>query len=396
MTDESVFEESLGVDVNKQIVKSANEWLHPLVPYGPSKALHEMTRRIMQLDTGKHKMKASEAAHLAQISAATQLNPFNGEIWAWVYVTKHGERKFQIMPGRRGLLRHAHQQAQERGTHFWPEYTQVTDKDRRDTLGVPEGAMAWECAIYDHKTVQTWKMAVDSVVEARKQGLEIGLGRLGAEPPFVFGLGILTKEEMANLDRDSSNKMTHVERTQKRAYMMAIKQMFDLPLGGSFKGETIEEYIPEAQWREVEKEAEIEDEETAEARKKVVSDAASELWPDANPWDNEQPREIKPTSSRTWGNEIVTKIRENFKELADAPPQQIEGRLNKSPFREDDPWKWISDWLEIYNTVRPEHKTSESAAKEATTSWARENHDNQSVNKRFGERTIKAWQKSDG
>ena len=83
MTDEPKTEE-LQPEVGTQIVRAAGEWLHPLEPYGPSRALRELTRRIMLFDTGQVKMTAPEASHLAQVSASAWLNPFTGEIWAWV------------------------------------------------------------------------------------------------------------------------------------------------------------------------------------------------------------------------------------------------------------------------------------------------------------------------
>jgi hypothetical protein len=205
----------------------------------------------MEMDTAKVPMLAREAAHLAQQAASAWLNPFTGEIWGWVQIVGN-QRKFTIMPGRRGLLRHAHEQAREIGTHFWPEYRQITDPDERKNLFIPNEALAFECQVKDHLSQMTWNTTLERVTEAVKAGIEIDTSII-QKPPFVFGLGILTKQEMESLDKNRGNKMTHVERCQKRAYMMGIKQLFDLPLGGAVggAGETIEDYVIDVEWREV-------------------------------------------------------------------------------------------------------------------------------------------------
>ena len=271
------------------IVKAANEWLHPLVPYGPRAALKEMTRRIMALDTaqGEYKMKSDEAAHLAQVAASSQLNPFTGEIWAWVQI-KANRRNFQVYPGRRGLLRHAHEQAAERGTAFWPEYHEIKDEDKRADLKIPKEALAFECRLADKIQIECWLKTIDTM----KGIFEPDEIRSAAgSKPYTYGLGILTAEEMADLDRRGNNRMTHVERCQKRAYMMALKQQYNLPLGANIgrAGQTMEDYVLEAEWREVEAEEEESGQEApapAEDQSRLVEKLKEvEVIPqDANPF----------------------------------------------------------------------------------------------------------------
>jgi DNA-binding CsgD family transcriptional regulator len=276
----------------------ANEYLNPLRPYGAVIALREMTRRIMALDHGKEPMNGGEAAHFAQVAVSEQLNPFTGEIWAWVTV-RGDKRQLTIMPGRKGLLRHAHAQALERETHFWPEYEQVTDEDERKALFIPTGALAFKCALRDDRQIETWTKALNAVIDAAKLGIEIDRKGI-SHMPFTFGLGILTQQEITSLDKNSSNKMTHVERCQKRAYMAALKQLFDLPLGGSVgaHGETMDDYIPEAEWRVLEEDEESDAPELTEEEKEALSERAKAGADSLYGADSDEPEIIEPKSKR--------------------------------------------------------------------------------------------------
>lgn len=220
-----------------------------LVPYGTPKEVKEMARRIMALDRQPIRMGPGEASLLAEVAIAHSLDPFMGEVWGWV-AGEGPNRKFTIMPGRRGILRHAHEQAKERGTHFWPKYRELVDMDERANLKVAQGDLAFECRVFDHKSVTTYTALITALKDAGFAPSEIR--DQAGDPPFVFGLGLLTKQEMDALDK-SRNKMTHVERCQKRAYMMALRQLFTLPLATNLGpgGQTVDDYILEGEWREV-------------------------------------------------------------------------------------------------------------------------------------------------
>lgn len=404
-----------------QIVRAANEYLHPLQPYGPTKALREMTRRIMALDTAKgpYRLQAMEAAHLAQVAASAQLNPFTGEIWAWVNVKGDGTRALTIMPGRRGLLRHAHEQAKEQGTHFWPEYDQIVDPEERADLRIPQGALAFRCRLKDHKDVETWTMAINACKEAGYTPDEIR--REVGPMPFTVGIGILTKQEMATLDRKSSNKMSHVERCQKRAYMMALKQRFDLPLGGSVgaQGETIDDYVLDSEWREVDEEdiidAEFKDEEgpraekapraprapSAEAEPRAGQDPGENQGPDPSRVEAArkgaealygEPAPIKP-KGRSWDEGVIKACRATPYFPKNAASRRIVATLNLSPFNDDDEFAWIEEWLGIYKETRESIEEPAKAAPIATRKWAIAHQSDEKAKGRFGAKTLKNWAK---
>ncbi len=228
------------------VTKAADEWLHPLEPYGPAKALREMTRRIMLFDTGKVKMNPTEAGHLAQVAASAWLNPFSGEIWGWVDVYQ-GNRRLNIMPGRRGLIRHAKEQSIAEGDKFWPEYELVKNSDHRESLKLEPGDLGYICRLRSVREIQIWN---DSLTAAGQAGLEPSdIKEMVGPRPFTFGLGIMRK---ADIDRWDGKGMTPVERVQKRSYMMALKQKYVLPLAHAIgeAGETVDDYVMEGDWRE--------------------------------------------------------------------------------------------------------------------------------------------------
>lgn len=391
-----------GEATENQLVVAANEYLHPLQPYGPTKALREMTRRIMTLDTaqGDSRFRAIEAAHLAQVAASSQLNPFTGEIWGWVAI-KSGVRHLTVMPGRRGLLRHAHEQAKDQGTHFWPEYDQMKDADERADYMLPDGALAFGCRLKEHSAIETWTMAINACRDAGYTPEEI---RKEVGPmPFTFGLGVLTKQEMATLDKNSRNKMSHVERCQKRAYMMALKQRFDLPLGGSVgtSGETIDDYIPDAEWREVD-----------ESDSALVPDAEDEIIDgvindptnngDADPTLQDRAKEgadtlFEPQAhtsvSRDWSDEMVKAMRASEHFPGNAATKRIVATLNLSPFNDSDPGEWIIEWMGEYKKVRESIEDTAQAASISTRKWAVAHKNDKNAHARFGQKVIENWAK---
>ncbi len=258
------------------VAKAADQWLHPLEPYGPAKALREMTRRIMLFDTGKIRMNPTEAAHLAQVSASAWLNPFTGEIWGWVteYQSRgRTQRKLSIMPGRKGLIRHAKEQSIAEGDKFWPEYEPVVATQLRADYRLDTGDLGFICKLRSVREIEVWNQ---SLVAAGTAGLEPSdVKNLVGTRPFTFGLGILRAAEIATLDRRSDNRMTHTERAQKRAYMMSLKQKYVLPLAHAIGeiGQTVDDYLVEGEFTELEP---PEPEELTAEQVKELADKAKE------------------------------------------------------------------------------------------------------------------------
>jgi len=371
----------------KEIVKAANEWLHPLQPYAPRKALREMTRRIMALDKGKIKMSANEAAHLAQVSAASQLNPFMDEVWGWVSINKKGERAFTIMPGRRGILRHAHEQARLEGIKFWPEYRLIDDPEERKRRHIPEGALAYECRLRDSGAMEAWQKAMNTAIDALKVGLEIDRKSIGPMP-FIPGIGILTKEEIQALDRNYGNKMSHEERTQKRAYMAALKQRFDIPLGGAIggAGDTMDDYIYEGEWEVVEEDEDKSSDEEKEEIKAKAEEGKEILFDNGG----DEPKPIK----FQWSNDALKQLREKIDYFPNnAAFKRIQSTIDLTPFHEGDPIEWIKTWFEYYAIARKTMETSQ-ARQTAMHEWAIAYANDKDAISRMGKEAMERWTKS--
>jgi hypothetical protein len=347
----------------------ANEYLHPLVPYGAVKAMREMTRRIMLFDSGKTKMSVSQASHFAQICLSARLNPFDGEIWAWV--DDRGQLK--IMPGRRGLLRHAHEQAAAQANHFWPRYEQITDPDKRANLRIPDGALAFEARVFDYRSTTTWTTALTAATDATKAGLHVDTSDLGSVP-YVMGLGVLTASEMQTLDKQSSNKMTHVERCQKRAYMMALKQMFDLPLAGYVgnQGETMDDFVLDAEWREVKPEAS----EPIDVDPRKVDSEAAKSGTEAL-YGGRQGRPAERSASQ---EDTATVLLKRFIQwgvvAVDAHVNHATHLWRLSPFAMEPIVDSLLDapnterWFKLYRTNRQRNMATAAAAAAATEIWS--------------------------
>jgi hypothetical protein len=353
----------------------ANEYLHPLVPYGAVKAMREMTRRIMLFDSGKTKMSAPQASHFAQICLSARLNPFDGEIWAWV--DDRGQLK--IMPGRRGLLRHAHEQSAAQSNHFWPRYEQLTDPDKRANMRIPDGALAFQCKVFDYKSTTTWTTALTAATDATKAGLHVDVADLGSVP-YVEGLGVLTASEMQTLDKQSTNKMTHVERCQKRAYMMALKQMFDLPLAGYVgnQGETMDDFVLDAEWREVKPEAS----EPIDVEPRKVDPEAAKAGADAlygGRQETPAPPVERSAKTEAVEDDTATLLLKRFIQWGvvktDAHVNHATHLWRLSPFHDQPITLALLDegnterWFKLYRTNRERNMATAQAAAAATEIW---------------------------
>jgi hypothetical protein len=254
----------------------------------------------------------------------------------------------------------------------------------------------------DHLQIETWTKALNAVIDAAKLGIEIyrsGVSKM----PFTAGLGILTKQEIASLDKNSSNKMTHVERCQKRAYMAALKQLFDLPLGGSVgvHGETMDDYIPEAEWRVLEEDEVSDAPELTEEEKEALSERAKAGADSLYGADSDEPEIIEPKSGQAgngqakkrtpvqWEDSTIKEARKHAYFPSNAPTPRVRATLNLSPFNEDMPFGWIEEWLDYYEHRRARNSDAELpsqlAAEAATADWRKTHAKDEDAIGAFGE-----------
>jgi len=226
-------------NIDEKALARGNEFLHALEPYGQVALVREMARRIQVLDKGKEPLTGSEAAHLAQLAIAHNLNPFSGEMWGWV-VVRGDKREFNWMPGYKGYMRHANEQAEARGVDWWYDEEELTEAEKAK-LYIPKDALAIRCKVYDSGSMEGWRDALKTMVEGGMSAKD-ALKALG-DPPCSVGIGVLTREEMNKLPKN--NKMPHINRASKRALVQALKFKFNLAFGthGAGSSDTFEDYI---------------------------------------------------------------------------------------------------------------------------------------------------------
>lgn len=242
MSEQKVQAENL----SKKELSRANEFLqaNPLAPYGPNKVVREMARRIMALDSRKVPLKPLEAGHAAQLSISTDLNIFADELWVWV-VVKDGKRHFNWMPGRRGIIRHANEQAERMGTSWEASEPEPLTLEEKEMYMIKKDAIAVRVKVSSKEAMTEWRETFK--VAAEELGAKEAVKLIG-KPPGSSGIGVLTKGEIAKLPYN--NKMPHINRAAKRALTEALKNKFNLQYGVAQAGpasDDMEGYIHDDQ-----------------------------------------------------------------------------------------------------------------------------------------------------
>jgi hypothetical protein len=205
------------------------------------------------------------------------------------------------MRGRDGTIRLAQESAKKAGTYLMPpRYREIMDESERARLLIPKGALAIEAEVEDHQTSGDWWKHFTLMKDAGYPPEEIDR-RLGAGPPKDQGLGIITIEETAQFDRQpGGNKMPHINRVRKRAYIEALKVRWapriDYETLSEGAPSDTDEYIIEGEWME----AEISEEVSPEKLEAKSKDAVDVLYGETD--ENPKP---KPEIKRPYPPEIV-------------------------------------------------------------------------------------------
>lgn len=217
---------------NKMIVSDKDT---RIAPWGQRSEIREIARRVQLMAPGGRKLNENEALALAQGAVAHGLDPFNGEIW---YIPGSG-----LMAGVKGLRKAARNQIDG---NFWPEFEQISDPDERNSLMIPEGALAFRCILRDTETItaysKAWKDMISNEIPTEVIPTIIG------KRPYTEGVGYLKRGE--------STRMDPVQCAMKRAEADALKRRFDLPFAIPTEpnGEVIEAEWTERTFEETEEE----------------------------------------------------------------------------------------------------------------------------------------------
>jgi hypothetical protein len=185
--------------------------------YGDRNDVREIANRLEALVVGGRALNVNERLALAQISIAHGLDPFNGECW---FIPTKG-----TMIGIKGLRKLARKQLRrEHGeaSNFYCNFIEIVDEDQRKRWCIPEGALAFECRLFDTATImqyaETYKMFNGTGMTNAQIVETIGVR------PYTVGIGQYVKGE--------STKMTPIQVAYKRAESDAIKRRFDVELAG--------------------------------------------------------------------------------------------------------------------------------------------------------------------
>jgi len=180
-----------------------------LAQYGSRDDVREMVARLKSMLPGGDKLTDGQVKALAQGALAHALDPLTGEIWM---IPGRG-----LMIGVKGLRRLGRKQVVG---NFWPEFIEIRDADTRKRLRIPEGALAFECRLFDTENLNTYVSTCERLLKA---GIpwEAVEKMVGAKP-YTPGIGVLKAGEQT--------KMEPVQCAMKRAESDALKRRFDVPL----------------------------------------------------------------------------------------------------------------------------------------------------------------------
>lgn len=140
--------------------------------YGGGKALKHMAWRVKNCVPNGNRLQDHEAMSLAQISLATGLNPFTGEVW---YIPGKGP-----MAGIRGLRR----RAREQSTYSLDSRAMKPDEAQEHRVGTED--VGCICELYRHDVLQRAveiNRAAGSAVIPIKPIMGVGIWRKGDQIP---------------------------------------------------------------------------------------------------------------------------------------------------------------------------------------------------------------------
>lgn len=194
--------------------------------FGERTDVYSLAKRIKLMVRGGDKLTESEALALAQVSIATNLNPFIGEVW---YIPGGGP-----MIGIVGARRLENETMNKKGGTSFPEFTPCDTEE----VGAPDQndvAAAFRCEIFDsNATAQYQRLLLETINTLRncgssdpvKEAREI----VGPRPCWI-GWGYSTRTE--------KSKMNKTALARKRAEADALKRRIVVPFGAGVSGDEV-------------------------------------------------------------------------------------------------------------------------------------------------------------
>lgn len=235
--------------------------------FGDFNEIVEIQGRIQSTYTslfpGSAQLTDQEAFALAQVGYMQGLDVFNKEIY-YLKQTKTDyqtgavtEKAIGVMPGIRGLRKHAHRQIRYEGgraANFWLEYQQVIDKEEKARIGAGETDLVVKAALRDSVTMgnylsmrqsifsnhSSWKDLLklassegDAVANVQT-AIENTAKEILGNPPIVAAYGIVKNSELKKSNNQlvrplqMSNGQNPYYMAEIRAERRALYKRFDL------------------------------------------------------------------------------------------------------------------------------------------------------------------------
>lgn len=190
--------------------------------YGDNLDVVSLARRIKIMVPGGKNLNDNEAQALAQVSIATNCNPFIGEIW---YIPGSGP-----MIGIKGTRRHASQQIEDAGGKdaFWQsDFEPCSGEDAGYKGDIRDLAAAYKCTITDSvSTLAYQRMFLETVNTLRAAGSTDPVGEAreicGKRPQWIdYGYSLVSEK----------SRMNKQALARKRSESHALQLKFSIPFG---------------------------------------------------------------------------------------------------------------------------------------------------------------------
>lgn len=190
--------------------------------YGDNLDVVSLARRIKIMVPGGKNLSDNEAQALAQVSIATNCNPFIGEIW---YIPGSGP-----MIGIKGTRRHGSKQVEEAGgkeAYWQPDFEPCTGEDAGYKGDIKDLAAAYKCTITDSVSALAYqRMFLEAVNTLRAAGSKDPVGdarEICGKRPQWIDYGFSTVSEKSRMNKQAL--------ARKRAEAHALQLKFSIPFG---------------------------------------------------------------------------------------------------------------------------------------------------------------------
>jgi len=191
--------------------------------YGTDAQVVAFAQRLKRSIPGGKKLTGSEVLALAQVSLATGLNPYIGEIW---YIPDNGP-----MVGIKGLRRKADEQINQAsgGQDYWHGFVRAVSPEEAGCPpeNVKDCVAAFKYELRDTGSTRAYVKAIGELAAIYREAQEpdpVGKAKadIGSTPLWI-GYGYCLKHE--------KTKMNKTRCAEKRAESDALKKRVSIPFG---------------------------------------------------------------------------------------------------------------------------------------------------------------------